>query len=98
MSIQNLQDIQQDLSRYMNPTRRKLLFLLDQQVPKRLTELSRLTEMSDRTCKASVQRLVALGLVQVRESKSVALTVDGAAYVRQLKLSFRQVVAAGTGN
>lgn len=98
MSIQNLEVIQQDLSRYMNPARRKLLFLLDAQVPRRLTELSRLTEMSDRTCKAAVQRLVELGLVQIRDSKGVALTADGAAYVRQLKLSFRKVVAAGTAN
>lgn len=97
MSVQNLESMKEELARYMNPSRRKLLFLLSQESPRKMPELSRLAGLSERTCKASIQRLLEFELVQVRDGLNVSLTNTGRAYVNQLKVSFRPVVTADTG-
>lgn len=94
MSVLNLESMQESLAKYMNPSRRKLLFLLSQQSPRKVSELSRLAGLSERTCKASVQRLLEFNLVQIQEGKFVSLTSTGRTYVNQLKVSFRPVVTA----
>ncbi|MCF8563949.1 helix-turn-helix domain-containing protein [Alicyclobacillus tolerans] len=79
------------ITRFMNPSRRKLLLLLAEQSPRTIPELSTLLGITQRTCKATINRLMELEFVKVLPDHSVVITEHGRDYARRLRVSIRQL-------
>lgn len=78
-----------ELGRFMNPLRRKILMMIATSGPMDAKMLSKTAGVQLNTCRNILKRFEHMGLVLISEQKEAKITQRGYQYVNGMKVSFR---------
>jgi len=79
----------EELGRFMNPLRRKVLMMIATSTPMNAKMLSQSAGIQVNTCRNILKRFEHLGLVLISERREAKITQKGYQYVSGMKVSFR---------